>query len=96
VKMPSPKRRHQHAVNVAEAAARKVATAAAGPPRTDAEWKFLTGQVEQYGRALMVIRERLGQVCENYEVCDHRACQASHAAWEVADAALTGAELPPV
>lgn len=38
--------------------------------------------------ALQTIRDQYGQVCDGYELCRHRACQSSHGAWEVADAAL--------
>lgn len=89
---PSQERRDQHAAGLAARAARQVA----GPPRSDEEWTFLTGQVEQYGRALVLIQQKLGQVCENFEICGHPSCQASYAAWSLADAALKGEELPGV
>ncbi|WP_028058278.1 hypothetical protein [Candidatus Solirubrobacter pratensis] len=34
------------------------------------------------------IREQAGAVCDEYEVCEHRACQASYTAWALADAYL--------
>lgn len=47
-----------------------------------------------YWDALYKIRSREGRVCDNYEVCDHRACQSSYAAWAIADAALTSRTSP--
>lgn len=39
--------------------------------------------------ALREIREQtLGAVCDDYELCAHRSCRASYAAWAVASAAL--------
>lgn len=92
MRAPSQERRDQHAAGLAARAARQVA----GPPRSDAEWSFLVGQAEQYGRALVLIQEKLGQVCENFEICGHPSCQSSYAAWSLADAALKGEELPGV
>ena len=42
--------------------------------------------------ALRIIRDAYGQVCEEFETCEHLACQASYSAWQVADAALKGGE----
>lgn len=38
--------------------------------------------------ALREIRDKCGRVCDNYELCDHRACASSYNAWAIADAAL--------
>ncbi len=45
---------------------------------------------EQMLAALEEIRRDCGHVCELFEICTHRACSSSHAAWEIADAALKG------
>lgn len=39
---------------------------------------------------LETIRERAGAVCPEYETCEHPACQASYAAWALADRYLSG------
>jgi len=39
--------------------------------------------------ALERIRNQsFGQVCKTYEICHHRACHASYAAWAISDEAL--------
>lgn len=38
--------------------------------------------------ALQAIKRDEGKVCDEYETCEHRACQSSYAAWAIADAAL--------
>lgn len=44
--------------------------------------------------ALRGIEEQTrGAVCEDYDLCTHRSCQASYAAWAVASAALERLEL---
>jgi len=40
--------------------------------------------------ALQRIHDRCGQVCSEFEVCTHPACNASYTAWAIADAALRG------
>jgi hypothetical protein len=40
--------------------------------------------------ALKRIHAEAGKVCDEYEVCTHRACAASYTAWAIADAALNG------
>lgn len=49
--------------------------------RSDADVDALVG-------ALRHIREHLGQVCPEFDVCTHPGCHASYAAWATADAAL--------
>lgn len=41
-------------------------------------------------RILSYIRDNLGQVCPEFEICDHRSCRASCEAWLLADAGLKG------
>lgn len=41
-------------------------------------------------RVLSYIRDHLGQVCENFEVCQHTSCNAACSSWLLADAALKG------
>jgi regulator of replication initiation timing len=38
--------------------------------------------------ALQRIKNDEGRVCNQYEICDHVACNSSYAAWAIADAAL--------
>jgi hypothetical protein len=38
--------------------------------------------------ALEKIKSEEGKVCDQYEMCEHRACQSSYGAWAIADAAL--------
>lgn len=38
--------------------------------------------------ALEQIRTQEGNVCDQYEICEHVACQSSYGAWAIADAAL--------
>jgi hypothetical protein len=40
--------------------------------------------------ALKDIKNTQGHVCDQFEICNHRACRSSHAAWEIADKALSG------
>lgn len=40
--------------------------------------------------ALRKIRDTQGRVCDGYENCQHRACQSSYAAWQIAVLALKG------
>lgn len=42
--------------------------------------------------ALRTIRTHDGQVCGEYEICEHPACFGSCGAWAVADQALHGGE----
>ena len=45
-------------------------------------------RVEQLEAALRAIRDTQGEVCDEYEVCTHRACRSSYSAWAIADEAL--------
>ena len=38
--------------------------------------------------ALKEIRDNEGKVCDNFELCDHRACRSSYSSWYIADKAL--------
>lgn len=38
--------------------------------------------------ALKDIKNNQGKVCQQFEICEHRACKSSHASWEIADKAL--------
>ena len=42
--------------------------------------------------ALREIKENYGQVCEEFEICKHIACQSSVSCWIVADKALKDIE----
>lgn len=52
----------------------------------------LVAEVERLRAALETIRRDHGQVCAEFETCDHPACNASYAAWAIADAALAAKE----
>lgn len=43
-------------------------------------------------KALKEIRDTQGKVCEEYEICTHRACQSSYDSWAIADQALKNIE----
>lgn len=34
------------------------------------------------------IKRDEGKVCDEFEICEHRACQSSYSAWAIADIAL--------
>lgn len=46
--------------------------------------------VDMYRAALEEIRSTFGQVCDEFELCSHSACQSSAGSWLTADAALGG------
>lgn len=50
----------------------------------------LQERIEFLEAALRRIKEQEGKVCENFELCTHRACASSYAAWVIAEAALDG------
>lgn len=50
---------------------------------------FEVRRESHYGASLRKIRDEYGQVCEGYELCEHRSCMASYNAWAEADAALS-------
>ena len=45
-------------------------------------------RIKELEDALRKIIEEQGLVCSNYEICKHRACNSSHASWEIASKAL--------
>ena len=38
--------------------------------------------------ALIQIRKEEGKVCDNFELCNHRACRSSYSSWYIANEAL--------
>jgi hypothetical protein len=38
--------------------------------------------------ALTQIKQEEGKVCDNFELCHHRACRSSYSSWYIADKAL--------
>jgi len=50
----------------------------------------LRAENERLRAALQRVRDREGRVCDEYELCEHRACASSYNAWAIADAALHG------
>ena len=55
-----------------------------------AEVQTLCTEVERLRAALQRIKDQCGRVCDEFELCRHRACQSSYEAWSIADAALQG------
>lgn len=49
---------------------------------------YLEDRIAHLEVALREIQCNEGKVCDHYEICEHRACQSSYAAWAIADAAL--------
>ena len=47
-------------------------------------------EVERLRAALERIKRDCGRVCDEFELCQHRACQSSYEAWAIADAGLQG------
>jgi hypothetical protein len=47
---------------------------------------------EQYKNALQKIKDECGHVCQEFEICDHIACNDSHKAWAIADQALNNSQ----
>lgn len=54
----------------------------------------LQERIEFLETALRLIKDEEGRVCEDFELCTHRACQSSCAAWFIAEAALNGEVCP--
>jgi len=44
--------------------------------------------MNHYKKALERIQNECGKVCEQYEICEHDACQSSYNSWAIADEAL--------
>jgi hypothetical protein len=61
---------------------------------TGTMYRRLAVERDLYWDALHKIRTREGKVCDHYEICEHRACQSSYAAWAIADAAVTSDTSP--
>jgi len=40
-------------------------------------------------KALKEIRDTQGKVCDNFELCNHKACHSSYTSWAIADKALS-------
>lgn len=49
-------------------------------------------ELEMLRSALEKIRDEEGRVCEEYEICTHRACSSSYRSWAIADQVLKGQE----
>lgn len=48
--------------------------------------------MNEYKKALELIKKNQGKVCQEFELCDHISCGSSYASWAIADAALS--EIP--
>jgi hypothetical protein len=48
------------------------------------------GEEQRLRAVLQTIRDECGQVCYQYETCQHAACSGSYKAWALADQALAG------
>lgn len=46
--------------------------------------------IDELTAALRAIRDGEGKVCEEFETCNHLACDSSYGAWTIADGALAG------
>ena len=51
---------------------------------------FYRERAERAEAALARIKEAAGKVCEQYEICEHPACESTYAAWAIADEYLSG------
>ena len=61
------------------------------PPEVPADRvKALEAENARLRAALQTIRDNYGQVCEEFEICQHPACASSCGAWLLADDALKG------
>lgn len=61
--------------------------------RTRDERDALATENAALREALVEIRTTQGKVCEEYELCTHRACASSYASWAIAEKALAHAAL---
>jgi hypothetical protein len=64
--------------------------------REDVPWLLAQLAASEAARArlveaLQMIRDRYGKVCDEFELCQHTACDSSVGSWMEADAALTDA-----
>ena len=52
--------------------------------------RLITTETERntYRAALEEIRANYGKVCQEFELCEHPACESSYGAWATADEAL--------
>ena len=57
---------------------------------SDALFDLVFKERNRYEKALKKIQSKYGGVCDTYEICTHKACQDSYAAWATADNALRG------
>lgn len=55
---------------------------------TPMEAQLIAERLERLDAALREIRNNHGHVCPDFGTCAHVACRDSHAAWQIADAAL--------
>ena len=55
----------------------------------------LVRQRDKLAEALQSIKGNQGKVCDEYELCHHRACASSYASWAIADEALAKLEELP-
>jgi len=55
---------------------------------TEQQRDELASMVNRLREALERIRREGGEVCEDYELCTHRACQSSYTVWAIASQAL--------
>lgn len=66
-----------------------------GQPLSPSAALRLVAEVRRLRAALATIRDDEGRVCSEFETCWHVGCRSSHAAWEIADAALGGERSEP-
>lgn len=59
----------------------------------DATIEQLRGEVTALTDGLRTIRDSYGQVCTDFETCDHISCRSSYSAWQVAYTVLKTLEM---
>ena len=48
----------------------------------------ILGAIPLLQEAFQTIKRQYGHVCDEFDICDHPACNSSYGAWSVADEAL--------
>lgn len=60
-------------------------------PSNHAGNEIMLEQLKHAHTTVVAIHEAAGAVCPQYETCEHPSCQASYAAWAIADQYLQDA-----
>lgn len=59
------------------------------------EYKVRMSQIPILVAALKEIHNTSGNVCEEYDLCDHDSCRSSSSAWIIADQVLKFLKIDP-